>query len=156
MLTACSSRRPPEFQVISVDQRDAGAEGIVLDFTVEGTNPNPFELPLRDVHYTLDIAGAPAFTARRSAEATLPRKGTQRFILPAVLPRDAAANNPNPADIPYSLTGTVEYQFPDPLSDVLFDTSIRRPRAAITITGALDFTPAPHQTPQPTTPPTSP
>lgn len=137
-LTGCANRQAPAFQVVAVDQRSVSDTAIVLDFTVEGSNPNPFELPLRDVRYTVAIDGAGSFNAIRSAEATLPRRGSQRFVLPAVVSLDAAEQMTSTAG--YRLVGTVEYRFPDPLSDVLFDTSVRRPSASIGITGNLDFT----------------
>lgn len=137
-LVGCVSRQAPAFQVVAVDQRSVSDTAVVLDFTVEGTNPNPFELPLRDVHYTVAIDGAGSFNAVRSAEATLPRSGSQRFVLPAVVSLEEAQRLSDFAG--YRLSGSVEYQFPDPLSDVLFDASLRRPRASIGIAGELDFT----------------
>jgi hypothetical protein len=136
-LTGCSSRKPPTFQIVSVNQAERGDDSVLLSFTVEGTNPNPFELPLRDVRYTVAIDGAGDFLAIRSAEATLPRNGSVRFMLPAVI--DARVADLRGRAVGYRLSGSVEYRFPDPLSEVLFDTSFRRPSAAISVSGQLDF-----------------
>ncbi len=143
LLPACSAYEDPGFQVIAVQETDRTEDAAVLTFTISARNRNEVPIPLREAVYTLELDGQTVFTGQRSAEATIRRFGAQTFELPAVVPaavfdlsRLGSPGGDRP-DLPYRLTGAVEYQTPGELADVLFDTGVRRPRAPIDLSGLI-------------------
>lgn len=136
-LTGCSGTARPSAVVTnaSVVERSAGA--VVVEFEIETANPNDIELPMRDVVYTLDVDGRRVFSARRDAQATMPRGGTQVIRIPAVVPLGEGGVSPDLHG--YSLRGTIYYSLPSQLADVLFDAKISRPSVGIGEEGELDL-----------------
>jgi hypothetical protein len=129
-------------------------EGYVLTFTLLGENPNKSPLPLRQVSYSLSLDGKHVFQGTRSAQATLPAKGSQALTLPVSIPNDvgagkgaegAGADEPPPAGAKakYRIAGSIEYQLPGSIAELLFDSQIRRPKAGFGESGVFEFTEAP-------------
>ncbi|MBL8765024.1 MAG: LEA type 2 family protein [Phycisphaerae bacterium] len=130
----CSSYSDPSLSVAGASVRERTDEALVLSFDISGINPNEVALPLRAVRYDVSLDGKPVFRGVRSAEATLRRKGEQRFTLPAVV---RAADLPAASDARFAITGSVEYLTPGELAEVLFDTGLRRPSASFSGAGQV-------------------
>jgi hypothetical protein len=131
-LVGCSSHAPPSFELADVYTQGDGPDGRVVVFVVEGINDSTAQLPLRDVTYSVSLDGGEVVSARRTAEATLPAKGSQTFELPIGLADGQSVGGA------YRLTGSVEYQLPGALADLMFDNNIRRTRAGFSFSGQLD------------------
>lgn len=130
--TGCTFTRSPRFEVVGVEVRERTPEAQVLAFVVEGENPNRDPLPLRTVRYSLSMDGREVFRGERSAEATLPPRGRQRFVVPAVVQDDEALDERS-----YSFRGTVEFLEPGTLAELLFDSNVRRSRGSFRESGRL-------------------
>ena len=137
ILAGCQSFEKPTFEITGVEMTEKTDDAALIRFTVQGDNPNREQLPLEVVRYTVNIQGHPPFTARRSAQATLPGFRTQSFTLPVAIQRK---EGPIPEDrVDYSIRGTVAYRLPGSIADLLFDNAIRKPKAPFGESGTLDF-----------------
>lgn len=136
-VTGCSAYDRPEIEVVGARVTQESPEGVVIDFTLDATNPNEVDLPLERVRYALSLDGRRVFEGTRSAEATVRRLGTQQLTLPVAidLSRFAAPTG----DTTYELTGSVVYVTPGEIAQLLFDAEVRRPRATFRQRGTLDF-----------------
>lgn len=128
----CASPAPPTFELADVYTLPEGPDGRVVVFVVEGVNDSASALPLRDVRYSASLDGGESVSVRRGARATLPAKGSQTFELPVPVAGDAGVVGA------YELRGSVEYQVPGALADLLFDNNLRRTRAGFSFSGRLD------------------
>lgn len=135
-LIACSSgTKPPRFQVVSARTAERTADGVRVELTVVGENPNKFELELGETRYSVSADGNTFFTGLRSPEVTLPRYGRVEMVLPAAAPIEGF-----PADATsLELNGWIEYLIPGPFSEVLYDAGLRRPTASVE--GSVTLTP---------------
>lgn len=139
-LPACAVYEPPRFEVSGVSETEASDEARVLRFELSAVNPNDRALPLREARYRLVLDGAQVFDAQRSAMATAPAYGSQPVELPVVVTAERFdLSRLDSGELPYTLTGSVEYQTPGQLAEVLFDTGVRRLRAPIRLRGTLDL-----------------
>ncbi len=134
-LVGCSSVQTPTIQVVDARVVEQTPEGVTLEFTLEGNNPNSASLPLREVSYALEVDGRRVFSGRRSAEATLRRLGDQRFLLPAVVPSSDATGSLEGSE--YRLAGTAVYLAPGAIAEILFDSGLSRPTVSFAGTGTL-------------------
>ncbi len=146
-LGACATGPTPSFEITSVTLAERTDDGFVLDFEVRGLNQGDDPLPLRTVDYSVQLEPSAQFRARRSPEATLPRRGDQSFILPAAFrwgELDARAADPSeqpalPGELRYALRATVTYQATSRLAKLLFDAGVRRPSTSFAESGRLLF-----------------
>ncbi len=141
-IPACTVYRDPVVSVVDVAVTETG-EGLVgLGFTLVLENPNPQPLALHEFSYTLAIDGAPAYRGRWAASATLGANGTRRLTIPAIVRYDqlgwTAASAPSQAT--YDLVGHVLYLAPGDIAEILFDTGVRRPKAAFAAHGVVNLT----------------
>lgn len=134
-LGGCSTAKAPTFSVVEAKLTSESAEGYVVTFVLEGENRNGYPLPLREVEYRLVLEGETVFSGRRSAEATLPERATQRVVLPVSVP--FADGVGLPASMAYELTGRVTYVIPGAIAELLFDNEIRKPRVGFAERGEL-------------------
>jgi len=141
LLAACSSYRAPVLTVAETRVRESAPSGVVVEFLVDAENPNPEPMPLREVRYAMEVNGQRVFECVRSPEATLRRFGTQRLILPVVLPLSPGAAPPSASSV--TLSGTLSYTAPGQWAETLFDTGVSRPEASFTTSAPVDFTRAP-------------
>ncbi len=132
LVCGCSTALPPDFRVVEAELTGTTGEGYVVTFTLEGTNPNDFPLPLEDVTYALDRGAGLVFTGTRSAEATLPAMGSQFVRLPVAVGGDSAG-----ALGVYTLSGSVVYQLPGAIAELFFDNDLRRPSVVFEESGEL-------------------
>lgn len=137
LIAGCSSYEKPTLAVSSARISQESTEGYVIDFTLDASNPNEFEVPLERVRYTLRLGNDRVFTGTRSAEATVRRLGTQQITLPAAI--DLSKFDMPTGDVPYELSGSVVYVTPGEIAELLFDAGVRRPKAGFRHRGVLDF-----------------
>jgi len=152
--TGCSFIRSPSLEVVGVEVTEETPDGVTLSFLIDATNPNDEPLPLQKAEYNLALEGKTVFRGSRFPFATLRRNGTQRIVLPAVIP---AKDLPTTGEIRYRFGGSLRYITPGEISEILFDYNIRRPKITFAERGVLDFgSPAePDQEPQVTATPDS-
>lgn len=137
LLAGCSAYDAPRIGVAGARISQETPDGVVIDFTLDATNPNEVDLPLERVRYTLRLNGRRVFEGTRSAEATVRRLGTQQLTLPAAI--DLGRFATPEGDVEYELTGSVVYVTPGEIAQLLFDAEVRKPRAAFRHRGTLDF-----------------
>lgn len=139
-LVGCGAT-PPALRVVDARMVERTDEGTLLVFTLEGENPNAVGLPLREVRYSLALDGERVFEGTRTAEATLPRRGVQRFELPAPIP---AGEGGLRGVSRYRLAGTVWYiEEGQTLAELMFDLRLRQPSVMFADEGEIEFTPEP-------------
>lgn len=140
LLTGCGVA-PPRMRVATAELTSRSDDGFVITFTVEGENVSDDPLPLRTVNYSVRLGEKEIFRGARSAQATLPRKGTQTFRLPAAAPLSAWQGDVIGAE--YTLQAEMTYVTPGALAEVLFDTGVRQPTVSFSGAGVvLAATPA--------------
>lgn len=142
-LTGCSAYKAPLFEVIAIEETARSDEALLLTFVLTAENRNDRDLPLEQARYRLSLDGQRVFSGRRSAEAVVRRFGKQTIELPAVVPADQfdLARFDAASELRYTLTGSVEYQTPGELAEVLFDTGVRRPKAGLNASGMISLSP---------------
>ena len=137
VLSGCSTYDAPTLEVISAVVTQETSQGMVIDFGIDASNTNDFEVPLERVRYTLRLNGQRVFTGTRSAEATVRRLGVQRITLPAAI--DLERYELPTGEVPYELFGSVVYVTPGEIARILFDAGVSRPKAQFRHKGTLDF-----------------
>ncbi|MHB1157873.1 MAG: hypothetical protein ACYC26_13680 [Phycisphaerales bacterium] len=126
LLTGCGDKLLVATPTVTLD----GVE--IVDRTPEGaralihltlTNDGDVPLPLTDANYSLTLANA-TYSGGTNPNATLPAKGSQSITLPA-----AVAGSP--ADVPngcsYTLSGSLHYEPPGQIRQVLTDIGVPLP-----------------------------
>ena len=144
LLVGCSTGEPPSIRLAEARVLEETAEGIAVEFLLEGVNYNDKELPLQRVLYSLAIDGQRVFRGERMAEATLRRRGMQTFVLPVSirwedLPPEARGEGDDETVFRYRLTGVMQYIAPGALAEVFFDTGVRRPSVRFAAEGEFTF-----------------
>lgn len=136
LLGGCSKALPPTFSAVGVREVESSNDRSVIEFMIEATNPNSEPIPLRQIHYTVELDGVEVFVGVRSPETTLHTYSSYVFKLPAVLPLGALSGT---GEVGYSLMGTAQYIPPGRLSEVLFDAEVKVPEAAIDLSGTINL-----------------
>lgn len=146
LLAGCTTYSAPTLAVSNVRIADESPSGLVLEFSLDASNRNEIELPLREVRYTLSLDGQEVFRGVRSPEATLRRVGTQTIKIPAVIPLGDGQTRPT-GTRRFAIDGSLAYTTPGQLAQVLFDIKVRRPTVSFHTEGEVDLstpvTPAP-------------
>ena len=137
MLTGCAGHKRPGVVVSDATLADRSQRAAVVEFVIDATNPNEYELPVRSIVYSLSIDGQSVFSTRREGLVSLPRHGSESITIPAVVPMGESGIQPGVHA--YTLTGIVRYSLPSKLADVLYDSRISRPSVAITDRGTIDL-----------------
>lgn len=108
--------------------------GSVIQVAVDIQNPGDEPLPLRFVEYSVDVVGQPAlsFKGVRSAEATLPAKGSHRLVLPASFPSGADLTGAK-----FRVSGSVGYIEPGQVAKVLYEYGLSRPSVGFSGAGTV-------------------
>lgn len=133
--TGCVGVKEPSLRVVEARLAQRSDEGVVMHFVVEGENLNEKELPLLEAQYRVTLNGRQVFEARRSPEATLRRKGVQRFILPAAVP----AGELGQGSARWTLTGSVGYIAPERFAETLLDMGLPNPTTSVSGEGEVDL-----------------
>ena len=140
VLPACAAYQPPRFEIAGVRETESRGEARVLRFELSAINPNEVALPLREARYRLELDGVRVFDGQRSALITAPAYGSQPLELPVVVTGERFdLSRLDSGELPYSLTGSVEYQPPGQLAEVLFDIGVRRLEAPLRLRGTLEL-----------------
>ncbi len=136
LLTACSGGSvAPRFQVISARTAERTDEGVRIEITIVGENPNDHELELGEAKYAVTANGSTIYSGAASPETTLPRYGRVEMILPAAVP---LPNFPAGTDA-IAINGWIEYLPPGPFAELLYDAGLRRPTSSVD--GSTSLTP---------------
>ncbi len=138
VLSGCTKAQAPMFRAVGVREIERSNERSVIEFSIEAANPNKEPIPLRQVHYTVELDGVEVFSGVRSPEITLHMYSSHIFTLPAVLPVEAINSS---GEVSYALTGTVQYIPPGRLAEVLFDAELKVPEANLELSGTIDMGP---------------
>ncbi|MGD9693365.1 MAG: LEA type 2 family protein [Phycisphaerales bacterium] len=133
-VVGCAGVKEPDLRVVEARVAERTAEGVVMHFVVEGENTNEKELPLLQAEYRVSIDGREVFRATRSPEATLRRKGVQRFVLPAAVPAQELGSGA----IRWSLSGSVGYIAPERLAETLLDMGLPNPTTSVRGSGEIE------------------
>lgn len=144
LLACCSPYSAPALEIADVGITEQSSDGFVVSFRVLAENRNAEPLPLRTVRYSVSINGRSSFSGERDAEATVRRFGAQEFILPVAfrLGEEGDLSEIPTSGVPYTISGSVEYETPGTIAEALFDSGIRRPTVSFSESGTLDFSQA--------------
>ncbi|MCL4221472.1 MAG: LEA type 2 family protein [Phycisphaerales bacterium] len=136
VLPGCSSGSvAPRFQVVSARAAQRTDEGVRLEITVVGENPNDHEIALGEARYTITADGSSIYSGTASPEVTLPRYGRVEMIFPAAVPLSVFPSNAGAI----GLSGWIEYLPPGPFAELLYDAGLRRPTSGVE--GSTSLTP---------------
>ena len=126
LVCASCSLKPPTFAVADIAIADSTPEATILQITLLGENTNSEPTPLYEIQYSMTIDGTVVESARRSPQATIPAHGSQEFVFPVAVPVTAI----DPARLAvaaYRVSGSVTYILPGTITELFFDSNIRRP-----------------------------
>lgn len=142
MICGCSGYRSPSIQLTSVRMNEESEEASVFTFELELQNPNPEPIRLREFHYRLRMNGQEVYVGRRAASTTLHSHALQTIELPAVVRFQLLGwtRRERPQSLSYELTGTLLYETPGELAEILLDIGVRRPKVTFAKVGRLDIT----------------
>ncbi len=131
----------PQAQVHAVELTEVSEAGAAARVIVELSNPNDVPLPLRIAQYKVAL-GEVSYSGDTHPNATIPAHGTQRITLPA-----AVSGRPGDA---YKVNGTITFQPPGEIRQLMTDVGIPLPWVSINgegpVTGdppRIDYTPPP-------------
>ena len=143
-MTGCSSFRSPRITLGSVSVAEVTDEALAIQIDLELQNPNTIALGLDELRYTITVDGTLAFVGRRAAGRTLSSLETRRLTLPGVIDFETIGWSPSsgPRQVRYTVRGSLWYQTPSEIAQLLFDTGMRRPKVRFGIDGQLTLTAA--------------
>ncbi|MFG0329110.1 MAG: LEA type 2 family protein [Phycisphaerales bacterium] len=136
--TGCSTINRPRAAVAAPVVVDQSSEATKLEFRVELSNPNDEATPVRRFEYRVSIDGREVFESKRSTAVTMPPRGSQTIVLPAIVPHSSVGGALN-GERAYSIRGKLVYIAPGALAEALFDTGVRVPSASFSASGRADF-----------------
>lgn len=141
LLAGCSGLQRPTSQVGSAAITDASEQGARVVIPVVLRNPNDTPLPIRETRYTIGIAGHEPFEFTDKTVATMPAQGVQTLRLPAAFATfgDGAEAL---AGRSYTIRGSVVYQPPGEIRQLLTDSGFPLPSVGFSGSGELQ-SPAP-------------
>ncbi len=144
VLTGCSRYRAPRITLGSVSVAEITDEALALQINLDLQNPNTTALGLDELRYTITVDGTLAFVGRRAAGRTLSSLETRRLTLPGVIDFETIGWSPSsgPRQVRYTVRGSLWYQTPSEIAQLLFDTGMRRPKVRFGIDGQLTLTAA--------------
>lgn len=140
-LAGCTTYSDPKLSLAEAKATERTPDGTAVLFTIDAKNDNDEPLPLREVQYRLELNGQTVFSGVRSAEATLRRRGTQQFTLPASVQKAGETAPSGPSR--YVLSGVLYYITPGQLAETLFDAGVRTPSVGFRFDGEVDLSSAP-------------
>lgn len=135
----------PGAKVVGMKVVDVKAEGFTMNFDVDLTNPNAFDLPMTAADYTLSLAGAKALSGSADLSGSVPANDSKRVMLPVNITFDELLKLKDPlaatkGNVPYKLGSTlklrpgtaafgdvevpIEYEGTLPLRDMLRDPAL--------------------------------
>jgi len=122
---------------------ETSREAMTLHIAADLSNPNDEPLKLLSFSYQVKMDGLKVYQGERAAEATLAANEQRQVIIPAVI-RFADAGGSvaaPPANIIYSISGSLQYITPGEIAQILFDSGVRKPKAGFQGNVLLDIPP---------------
>lgn len=110
---------------------EQGDEAVRVDVEVVLRNPGDQPLNLLRAEYEV-VAGGARWKGQWSAQASIPRQGERRLVLPAVLPPEAIASAER-----WRIRGRVSWLEPGRIARVFYDAGLRRPRTSFSGSGEM-------------------
>jgi hypothetical protein len=123
--------RDPITRVASVNIVEQSSEATRVEVTVELANPNRDPLPLTESAYTVRVGNARAFSSTEQLHRTIPSRGRQIVVLPAVFRGSAAAGGD------YQVNGSVTYNPPGEIRRGMTEMGIPLPSTGFRDSGKL-------------------
>ncbi len=139
LVLGCSSFRPPSVGVGDIAVTGATDEALAVAIVMELENPNAVPVELYEFRYTLAVNGKEVYAGRRAGGATLTASSTRQIMIPAVVRFEDmgwAADRLPPA-AHYAVQGRLQFNAPNRLAQILFDTGVHRPKVAFSGEGEL-------------------
>lgn len=134
----CAGHPAPVLSVQDIALTERSMDAAILTITVSASNPGEEALPLRRVNYTLWLDGKRAASVERTALYTLSGGGEAELSLPASI--DPALLSASEGTR-YRVSGSVVYELPGAIAEMLFDNNLRRPSASFSASGTLTLAP---------------
>lgn len=107
---ACSSVQKPTAALKSADVGAIAADGFTVNFDLDVSNPNAFDLPLMDTDYTLSLGGVKLVNDTLKPGGSIPASGSRGVNIPVRLTFDdllkaQTAIRAGGGDVPYEFEG---------------------------------------------------
>ncbi len=137
LLAGCSSYQSPHIQTLDATLIDRSDEALAIQIELNLENPNDEPLELRVFDYVVHVNDRRAYAGKRAAQATLSARGGKTLTIPAVVRFDEQhwdAADP-PAQLSWSVRGTLLYVTPGEIAEILLDTGVRKPMATFSGSG---------------------
>ena len=111
----------PTAAVTGMSLAGVDAEGFILDFAVDVSNPNRFALPLASADYELGVGGVEVLEGAASPHRSIPANGTLGVTLPVTvafdnLLRAESAIRDTGGNVPYDLAAELSFDTGNPLA----------------------------------------
>ncbi|HEX2971623.1 MAG TPA: LEA type 2 family protein [Tepidisphaeraceae bacterium] len=111
---ACSEIKRPTASVQSVALREITSTGFTMNFNVQIDNPNAVALPVSDMDYRLQLAGAKVLQGAAQSPGSIPAKGQQAIDLPVVVNFEdllavADGIRKSGGDVPYAFDANFQF-----------------------------------------------
>ncbi len=113
----------PTAAVTGMAVQDVTSTGFTMNFGVDVTNPNGFELPLTTADYKIGLGGANVAEGKATPTGSIPAGGTRSVTLPVTLTYQnlLAAEQAvvsSGGNVPYTLDGGLSFGTRSPFGDV--------------------------------------
>ena len=129
----CDFVQKPGTQVTGAQVDERTADGARVAMTVRVDNPNDVALPVRGVDYRVTVEDAGTFELDDAPPVALPPNASQTVTLPAAF----ADGQRNWAGRQYRLTGTLRYQPPGEIRELLTQYRVPLPSVRFSSEGRL-------------------
>jgi len=129
--SGCAGVRTPGAELSSGAVAARTAEGARVEMTVRVNNPNEVPLPVRGVDYQVVVDGVGTFEMDDTPPIALPPRGSETLTLPASF----ADGSQDWAGRRYRLTGSLRYQPPGEVRELLTQYRVPLPTVPIEAEG---------------------
>lgn len=132
-IVGCAGGGEPTVDVQRAVVADRTVEGARVEVTLQIDNPTDHALPVRAVDYRITVAEAGTFAMTDQPAIALPPNGQQTLILPAAF----ANGDTDWVGRRVDVTGSLHYQPPGQIRELLTEYRFPLPSASFSATGAL-------------------
>jgi len=135
IMMGCSSLQTPTAEVVSIERGPRSDQGAVVNVTVRMANPNDVQLPVHETTYRVELDGAKEiFELTFHPPVTMPVSGEQLVTFPAAF----AIKQDDLTGRRVAVSGSIHYQPPGEIRQVLTDMKFPLPHIAFRADTALD------------------
>lgn len=141
LLAGCATGGTPTLDVKGFAVSDRSDEAVALDVLVDVGNLTVEPIDLVVFNYRVAVDGQNVFAAEWNALNTAPAGRFQVVELPAIIRYEDVEWSPA-APLPTSrmtVNGSLTYLKPGTLTEILFDTGVRRPKVSFAFDGEVDL-----------------